>query len=140
MYGKQKSSKMKSNNVKKINPKLYRAKALRLAFRKLGHNLSVDEILTTMSLNYICPYCDKPVEPLSWSIDHLTPKNRGGSNSLDNLHLVCIKCNKVKGDLTDEEFKQLMAFLKDKPVIYENLYKRLRMAGMVFMFNRKKRD
>lgn len=43
-----------------------------------------------------------------------------------------------QGDLTDEEFKQLMAFLKEKPIIYENLYKRLRMAGMVFMFSRKK--
>ena len=125
-------------NLKKTNPKLYRAKALRLAYRRLGHNLSVDEILTMMSNNNICPYCNKPVEPLLWSIDHLTPKNRGGSNELINLHLVCIKCNKVKGDLTDEEFKQLMAFLKDKPIIYENLYKRLRMAGMVFMFSRKK--
>ena len=124
-------------NLKKTNPKLYRAKALRLAYRKLGHNLSVDEILVLMSKN-ICPYCDKPVESLSWSIDHKLPKNRGGSNELINLHLVCTKCNKVKGDLTDEEFKQLMAFLKEKPIIYENLYKRLRMAGMVFMFSRKK--
>ena len=124
-------------NLKKTNPKLYRAKALRLAYRKLGHNLSVDEVLALMG-NNICPYCNKPVEPLLWSIDHLLPKNRGGSNSLDNLHLVCIKCNKVKGDLTDKEFRQLMEFLKDKPRIYENLYKRLRMAGMVFMFSRKK--
>ncbi len=124
-------------NLKKTNPKLYRAKALRLAYRKLGHNLSVDVILVIMSKN-ICPYCDKQISPLDFSIDHKLPKNRGGSNELINLHLVCIKCNKVKGDLTDEEFKQLMAFLKDKPIIYENLYKRLRMAGMVFMFSRKK--
>ncbi len=127
-------------NLKKTNPKLYRAKALRLAFRKLGHNLSVDEILTMMYNSNVCPYCNKIIEPLSFSIDHKIPKNRDGSNSLDNLHLVCIKCNKVKGDLTDEEFGQLMEFLKDKPIIYENLYKRLRMAGMVFMFNKKKRD
>ena len=125
-------------NLKKTNPKLYRAKALRLAFRKLGHNLSVDEILTMMYNSNVCPYCNKIIEPLSFSIDHKIPKNRDGSNSLDNLHLVCIKCNKVKGDLTDEEFGQLMEFLKDKPIIYENLYKRLRMAGMVFMFSRKK--
>ena len=38
----------------------------------------------------------------------------------------------------DGEFLELMNFLKDKPIIYENLYKRLRMAGMVFMFSRKK--
>ena len=124
-------------NLKKTNPKLYRAKALRRAFRLLGHNLSIEYIFTMMDYS-ICPYCNKQISPLDFSIDHLTPKNRGGSNELNNLHLVCIKCNKVKGDLTDEEFKQLMAFLKDKPIIYENLHKRLRMAGMVFMFSRKK--
>lgn len=123
--------------LKKTNPKLYRAKALRIAYRRLGHNLSVDEVLALMSGN-TCPYCDKPVEPLLWSIDHKLPKNRGGTNELSNLYLVCIKCNKVKGDLTDGEFKELMAFLKGKPIIYENLYKRLRMAGIVFMFGRKK--
>ena len=132
-----KSPTIKSNNFKKTNPKLYRAKALRLAYRKLGHNLSVDEVLALMD-NDMCSYCNKQIPYLDFSIDHKLPKNRGGSNELSNLHLVCIKCNKVKGDLTDEEFKQLMAFLKDKPIIYENLYKRLRMAGMVFMFSRKK--
>ena len=129
---------MKKQFLKKINPKLYRSKALRLAYRKLGHNLSVDEVLVMMQQNNICPYCNKIIPDLDFSIDHKLPKNRGGSNELINLHLVCIKCNKVKGDLTDEEFKQLMAFLKEKPIIYENLYKRLRMAGMVFMFSRKK--
>ena len=119
-------------NLKKLNPKLYRAKALRLAYRKLGHNLSVDEVLAMMQQNSVCPYCNKQIPPLDFSIDHKIPKNRGGTNSLDNLHLVCIKCTKVKGDLTDEEFRQLINFLKDNPIIYENLYKRLRMAGMVF--------
>ena len=128
---------LKKKSLKKTNPKLYRAKALRLAYRKLGHNLSVEEVLALMD-NDICPYCNKQIFPLDFSIDHKLPKNRGGSNELINLHLVCTKCNKVKGDLTDEEFKQLMAFLKEKPIIYENLYKRLRMAGMVFMFSRKK--
>ena len=125
-------------NLKKTNPKLYRAKALRLAFRKLGHNLSVDEVLTMMYNNNVCPYCNKIIEPLSFSIDHKIPKNRSGSNELSNLQLIDIKCNKVKGDLTDDEFKQLMEFLKYNPTIYENLYRRLRMAGMVFMFSRKK--
>ena len=86
-------------NLKKTNPKLYRAKALRLAYRKLGHNLSVDEILVLMSKN-ICPYCDKPVESLSWSIDHKLPKNRGGSNELINLHLDFPSLNHSKNIFT----------------------------------------
>jgi HNH endonuclease. len=127
------------SNLLKSDPKVYRAKALRIAFRRLGHNFSVDEILVLMN-NDICPYCNKQIEPLLFSIDHRLPKNRGGSNELSNLQLIDIKCNKVKGDLTDEEFKRLMAFLKDNLVIYENLYRRLRMAGMVFMFNKKRKS
>lgn len=127
----------KKVNLKKDNPKLYRARALKLALHKLGQTLSTDQILQWMESSQICPYCHKHINPLDYSIDHKTPKNRGGPNDLSNLQLIDLKCNKVKGDLTDEEFMQLMQFLKDKPIIYENLYKRLRMSG--FRFNYKKR-
>lgn len=119
----------------KDNDRLYRAKALRVAFRKLGHNLSLADVLTMME-NILCPYCRKAIDPLDYSIDHKTPKNRGGSNDLDNLHLVCIKCNRVKGDLEDSEFRELMKFLRNRPAIYNNLYVRLRMANMIYWRSR----
>ena len=130
----------KKINLKKDNPKLYRARALKLALHKLGQTLSTDQILQWMESSQICPYCHKHIDPLDYSIDHMLPKNRGGSNDLSNLQLIDLKCNKVKGDITDEEFKQLMEFLKDKPIIYENLYKRLRMAGFGFVYKKKKVD
>ena len=63
---------LKKKSLKKTNPKLYRAKALRLAYRKLGHNLSVEEVLALMD-NDICPYCNKQISPLDFSIDHKLP-------------------------------------------------------------------
>jgi 5-methylcytosine-specific restriction endonuclease McrA len=40
--------------------------------------------------------CYLPSEKLT--IDHLKPKSRGGSNSLENLRLACFKCNNSRGD------------------------------------------
>lgn len=128
-----------TKNLKKENPKLYRARALRQAYLKLGHNISVPEILKQMEASEICPYCGKPIPLLDFSIDHIRPKQKGGSNAIENLHLIDKRCNTVKASLTDSEFRKLMAFLKENPEIYENLYRRLRMSGMVFTFSRRKR-
>jgi 5-methylcytosine-specific restriction endonuclease McrA len=38
------------------------------------------------------------------SVDHRTPKSKGGSNELDNLQWVDIRINKMKGDMTHEKF------------------------------------
>ena len=48
-----------------------------------------------------CRYCGSS-ETLT--IEHLTPKSRGGSNALENLALSCYSCNHKKANLTDSEF------------------------------------
>lgn len=50
-----------------------------------------------------CPYCGDPVK----EIDHKQPLSKGGEHSLDNLQMTCLDCNRSKGDMTDEEFRQL---------------------------------
>lgn len=40
--------------------------------------------------------CDLPAEKLT--LDHLRPKSRGGSNSLENLRLACRPCNQSRGN------------------------------------------
>ncbi len=37
-------------------------------------------------------------------IEHLTPRSRGGSNTVDNLAISCHECNQKKNNLTAEEF------------------------------------
>ena len=49
-----------------------------------------------------CVYCGKTNTPLE--IEHLTPKSRGGPDTVDNLAIACHSCNQKKNNLTAEEF------------------------------------
>jgi 5-methylcytosine-specific restriction endonuclease McrA len=59
--------------------------------------------------NGICIYCEERMVLQiglnnSATIDHLTPKSRGGSNAQWNLALACYLCNQDKGDRTYDEY------------------------------------
>ena len=52
-----------------------------------------------------CHICHQPIdyeahylEPLSFHLDHITPINRGGSDTLDNCAAAHRKCNRDKSD------------------------------------------
>ncbi len=51
-----------------------------------------------------CVYC-KCDCPLYLTIDHKTPKSRGGKDTDENKQVTCFTCNFLKGSLKDEEFK-----------------------------------
>lgn len=50
-----------------------------------------------------CPLCtgllnyDRPYQPNSAEVDHITPHSRGGSDNLDNLRVICRLCNQSRG-------------------------------------------
>lgn len=46
----------------------------------------------------ICWWCGEHFSPSQLTIDHLKPKSRGGSNSLENLRLACSCCNHSRGN------------------------------------------
>jgi len=47
----------------------------------------------------ICEYCHLPARffPLTFHVDHITPRQHGGSTEPDNLALACLHCNRHKG-------------------------------------------
>lgn len=64
-------------------------------------------ILATQS---ICGICGQPVDkslkyphPMSPTVDHIIPCDKGGSDDLDNLQLAHRKCNRMKSDRMPEE-------------------------------------
>jgi 5-methylcytosine-specific restriction endonuclease McrA len=84
-----------------------------------------------------CAYCG--TENVPFEIDHVTPRDRGGSDRVSNLALACHDCNQAKGNRTAEEFghpevqAQARAPLKDAAVVNATrlaLYRRLLMTGL----------
>ncbi|MFW5902674.1 MAG: HNH endonuclease [archaeon] len=77
------------------------------------YNLSKEKIdeLIKSSLGQKCPYCGKEITTGNMSLDHKNPQTKGGSNSLDNLHIVDNICNRRKGELTHEEYSSLIGFV-----------------------------
>ncbi len=61
-----------------------------------------------------CAYCDVKNVPLQ--IDHIHPKSRGGSNSINNLTLACSTCNLKKNNQSLEDFcPKLTKAIRSKP-------------------------
>jgi 5-methylcytosine-specific restriction endonuclease McrA len=49
-----------------------------------------------------CVYCGSPAE----HIDHIIPLSKGGLHILVNLQPTCGRCNKAKGNDSDEDFRK----------------------------------
>jgi len=73
-----------------------------------------------------CTYCNAPIDLISMVVDHKTPIRRGGSPDLDNQCLCCDRCNKVKGEFTEMEFRILLAFMEGPGLLF-----RARLEGVL---------
>jgi len=63
--------------------------------------------------NHKCVYCGRG--DLPFTIDHIIPKSKGGSDSWDNLVTACLTCNNKKGDRTPEEASMQLNVKPHKP-------------------------
>ncbi|MBD2097328.1 HNH endonuclease [Trichocoleus sp. FACHB-591] len=45
-----------------------------------------------------CWWCGCCLPPKKLTREHLIPRSRGGSNSLENLRLACFQCNNSRGN------------------------------------------
>ena len=61
-----------------------------------------------------CGGCKEMFPFRNFTIDHLVPQSRGGTDHLDNLQLLCGACNSLKGDRPQE---YLMARLKEMAIV-----------------------
>ena len=51
-----------------------------------------------------CFYCDLPLSPRQFEIDHFLPRARGGPDEMWNYVLSCRTCNRAKSDLSPCHF------------------------------------
>jgi len=53
---------------------------------------------------YRCFYCRQPLLPGDWTLDHVVPIARGGSDLASNLVACCARCNWAKGLSSAQDF------------------------------------
>jgi 5-methylcytosine-specific restriction endonuclease McrA len=53
---------------------------------------------------HACYYCEKSLTFKTATVDHLTPKSKGGDNDEFNLVLACKKCNGEKSDMNESQY------------------------------------
>lgn len=52
-----------------------------------------------------CALCGVTKKDSPLDVDHIIPRNRGGSNDISNLQVLCSKCNRSKRDKDDTDFR-----------------------------------
>lgn len=69
--------------------------------------------------NYICAFCSGKAS----TIDHVTPRSRGGKNTWKNTIAACSSCNNKKSDRTPEEARMPLLFAPRVPE-WTDLYRK----------------
>jgi uncharacterized protein (TIGR02646 family) len=62
----------------------------------------------------LCAYCGTELTDKNFTIDHIIPKNSGGSNAIENLLPCCKSCNSSKGTKSFEEFRAHLSYSEFK--------------------------
>lgn len=57
----------------------------------------------------ICHYCHQETAYEDWTIDHIVPLSKDGSNRLENKVGCCTWCNNHKGSKSVEEFTEIVS-------------------------------
>jgi len=65
------------------------------------------EILKTAKFR--CELCGVPADERALEVDHIIPRNRGGKDEVSNLQALCYRCNAMKRDLDDTDFRAVRA-------------------------------
>ena len=58
-----------------------------------------------------CRYCDNKTHVRNMVCDHIIPLSMGGDSTINNLQLICGRCNNRKGPLTHDNYKHILNWL-----------------------------
>ena len=72
--------------------------------------------------NYCCIYCGIHASQAKMQIEHVIPKSKGGTDSLNNLVLSCEACNQAKGN------QDVEVYLRDEPNVLRRVKAHLGMS------------
>ena len=61
-----------------------------------------------------CELCGISAEDKALEVDHIVPRNSGGTDDLSNLQALCYSCNAMKRDRDDTDFRQVAQSYGDR--------------------------
>lgn len=61
-----------------------------------------------------CELCGVSGEERALDVDHIVPRSRGGTDDLSNLQALCYRCNQVKGNRDDTDFRASSAIYDER--------------------------
>ena len=106
-----KKTKRKVRKRRKKVPMTWRRKITNWnsGIRKRGGEIKIP---SDIKMPESCIYCLEDLTPKNASLDHNIPLQREGPDSFDNYDFICFPCNRAKGTLTGQEYKDLIAVLQ----------------------------
>lgn len=105
------------------------------------------KVLEVYRNGFKCEYCGRKMKLKAnnkfdgdvWSIDHKISLYMGGDNSIENLAIVCHRCNIVKGTMTEKTFMKLLHLIKTHdPPLLDQLYKEIIAGRLANKIEREK--
>lgn len=102
---------------KKTKQKIYSRLKSRIYNWKAKYSVNSDEFnektYNLIKNKHICKYCKHMLTVENFSLDHIIPIARGGEiDNKNNMQIICKRCNRRKGQLTDSEYVKLLTLIK----------------------------
>lgn len=109
-------------------------------FKDTHPNKDTSEVPTTEDIRkwltsfdeFICYYSGEKLKKDSLNFDHIQPVKRNGSFSLSNIAITSPEINKIKGEMNEKEFRQLLQLMSGWEDSGKYLKGMLKRATMVF--------
>lgn len=77
---------------------------------RVEYNFTYQDVINKIGEAPVCYLTGKALDisnPKAYSLDHIIPPTKGGNNLLSNLGVIDYKLNRMKNDLTKEEFIEI---------------------------------
>jgi 5-methylcytosine-specific restriction endonuclease McrA len=83
--------------------------------------------------NFFCEYCGQPLlicdhtPPYykSFSIDHRTSIDSGGTHNLSNIAIICTRCNIIKGTMSEQTYRVFLKPMLNNPSLLDQVYREM---------------
>lgn len=104
-------------------------KGLKLPDKEALWNLVLHKFYT----NFFCEYCSQsllisdhtPPYYKSFSIDHRTSIDSGGTHELSNIAIICTRCNIIKGTMSEQTYRAFLKPMLNNSNLLDQVYREM---------------